>query len=178
MNSLNILSKNIRFNDGLYSLNDLHKASGAEDKNRPTKFLRLDQTKELIQEISTCPDMDNPVKSIHGVGTWVCKELVYSYAMWVSAKFHLHVIRAFDKPQNLSETSGTQDTDKLQLLNTMVRSMKLSEPVVIIPQADAMDMVRLIRGYQIQISQLQKHPVWVDGVINNIKQATGLTLGE
>jgi len=41
-----------------------------------------------------------------------------------------------------------------------------------------MDMVRLIRGYQIQISQLQKHPVWVDGVINNIKQATGLTLGE
>ena len=74
--------------------------------------------------------------------------------------------------------TGTQDTDKLQLLNTMVRSMKLSQPVVIIPQADAMDMVRLIRGYQIQISQLQKHPVWVDGVINNIKQATGLTLGE
>ena len=74
--------------------------------------------------------------------------------------------------------TGTQDTDKLQLLNTMVRSMKLRQPVVIIPQADAMDMVRLIRGYQIQISQLQKHPVWVDGVINNIKQATGLTLGE
>lgn len=73
---------------------------------------------------------------------------------------------------------GTQDTDKLQLLNTMVRSMKLSQPVVIIPQADAMDMVRLIRGYQNQISQLQKHPVWVDGVINNIKQSTGLTLGE
>jgi len=74
--------------------------------------------------------------------------------------------------------TGTQDTDKLQLLNTMVRSMKLSQPVVIIPQADAMDMVRLIRGYQNQISQLQKHPVWVDGVINNIKQATGLTLDE
>ena len=74
--------------------------------------------------------------------------------------------------------TGTQDTDKLQLLNTMVRSMGLKQPVVIIPQADAMDMVRLIRGYQIQISQLQKHPVWVDGVINNVKQATGLTLGE
>jgi len=74
--------------------------------------------------------------------------------------------------------TDSQDTDKLQLLNTMVRSMKLRQPVVIIPQADAMDMVRLIRGYQIQISQLQKHPVWVDGVINNIKQATGLTLGE
>lgn len=84
-----------------------------------------------------------------------------------------------DCERQLKNTSpANQDTDKLQLLNTMVRSMKLSQPVVIIPQADAMGMVRLIRGYQIQISQLQKHPVWVDGVINNIKQATGLTLGE
>lgn len=67
---LTILSKDIRIQDGLYSLNDLHKASGGLDKSRPAKFIRLDQTKELISEIAGCPDMDNPVKSVRGIGTW------------------------------------------------------------------------------------------------------------
>ena len=94
---LTILSKDIRFQDGLYSLNDLHKASGNKQKHRPNFYLNNQQTKELIQEIQTAGIP--AVKKTEGRngGTWVCKELVYTYAMWISPKFHLQVIRAFDQ---------------------------------------------------------------------------------
>lgn len=104
MSSLQILQKPISMLDGLYSLNDLHKASGGLEKHATYRFMRHSQTKELITEIERTPYMvdgqkTNTFKSIRGgnnQGTWVCKELVYAYAMWVSAKFHLAVIRAFD----------------------------------------------------------------------------------
>ena len=88
--------------DGRYCLNDLHKASGGENKHTPYRFIRLDQTIDLVNEIEQAPDMvlgHNAVNSIHGGndrGTYVVKELVYAYAMWISAKFHLQVIRAYD----------------------------------------------------------------------------------
>lgn len=100
MTELTILTTKIRQLDGLYSLNDLHKAAGDSPKHKPLNFLRLDTTQELIAEISNCSDLSNyiPLKSERGKygGTYVCRELVYAYAMWISAKFHLHVIRAFD----------------------------------------------------------------------------------
>lgn len=84
---------------GRYSLNDLHQASGGERKYEPAGWLRLDQTNELIQEIlNTQICVFKPVDSRKGRygGTYVCKELVYSYAMWISAAFALKVIRAYD----------------------------------------------------------------------------------
>lgn len=99
MPNLTIFSKNVRTLDGLYSLNDLHRASGGKQTHKPANFARLDTTKELIDEIKRCSDLSIAISTNRGgknQGTWVCKELVYSYAMWISPKFHLNVIRAFD----------------------------------------------------------------------------------
>ena len=97
--------------NGRYCLNDLHKASGNDKKHFPAYFLRNQQTKDLIDEIERSANlhigMDGAYANLHmppvlkindGInnGTYVVKELVYSYAMWISAKFHLQVIRAYD----------------------------------------------------------------------------------
>lgn len=116
---LTILTTEIRQHDGLYSLNDLHKAAGGKDKHRPNQFLRLDQTQALIAEIKHCADlrsadtqgleMSIAERTINGGpqrGTYVCRELVYAYAMWISPKFHLQVIRAFDAQQSTPDHSA------------------------------------------------------------------------
>ena len=93
--------------DGRYCLNDLHKASGDDKKHFPAYFLRNQQTKDLIELIESenydmqiCTSKKQAVNAVKGKGkeqgTYVVKELVYSYAMWISAKFHLMVIRAYD----------------------------------------------------------------------------------
>ena len=80
--------------ESLYSLNDLHRAAGGEERHKPANFMRLDQTQALVAEIARCSDMSIiPTKTVTGrgkqQGTYVCKELVYAYAMWISPKFHL-----------------------------------------------------------------------------------------
>ncbi|MDH5933983.1 KilA-N domain-containing protein [Vibrio splendidus] len=99
MPNLTIFSKDIRTLDNLYSLNDLHKASGGHNRHRPSIFIKNQQTQELVNEIEQSSNSCFAINTKRGgsdAGTWVCKELVYSYAMWISPKFHLNVIRAFD----------------------------------------------------------------------------------
>lgn len=98
---LSVLNVRIRSFDGLYSLNDLHKVAGSERKHEPNLFFRLDQTQELIKEIQS-ENSDTQIcvsyKSLRtgqNKGTWACEELVLAYAMWISPKFHLVVLRAF-----------------------------------------------------------------------------------
>ena len=104
---ITILDNVVNMVEGLYSLNDLHRASGSNKKHQPSNFIRLDTTQDLIYEINRSSDMRNgknnkAFKLIQGgiakkQGTYVCKELVYAYAMWISPKFALLVIRTFDK---------------------------------------------------------------------------------
>ncbi|MFH3770156.1 KilA-N domain-containing protein [Acinetobacter baumannii] len=96
--------------EGRFMLGDLHKASGGEKKHQPSNFLRTEQIKELINEIDHSANlqssdndhssnMRSAVKVVNGGdnrGTYVVKEIVYAYAMWISPKYHLMVIRAYD----------------------------------------------------------------------------------
>lgn len=111
MNDLMIGNISIRRTpEGLYCLNDFHKAAGGFKKNQPSNFLRLDSTKELIEVIEQSSDMMTAYKTINGGelrGSYGCKELVYAYAMNISAAFHLKVIRAFD-------AIAQGDTDKAE----------------------------------------------------------------
>jgi hypothetical protein len=63
------------------------------------EFMRRAETAELVAEISNTGDSRIPsveTKRGAGGGTYVSKELVYAYAMWISPSFNLKVIRAFD----------------------------------------------------------------------------------
>jgi hypothetical protein len=82
--------------------------------------MRLDTTKALIEEISNEINQSSDVMSAfevvnggEGRGTYVCKELVYAYAMWISPAFNLKVIRAFDAMANASKE---YDDDELLMI--------------------------------------------------------------
>lgn len=105
MNALTLTKITIRQDaEGRYCLNDLHKASGSEQRHQPRYWLENLQTQELVQELSDSGNPlslnNSPIEVIKGgknQGTFVVKELVYAYAMWISPRFHLQVIRAYDE---------------------------------------------------------------------------------
>jgi KilA-N domain len=87
--------------EGRYCLNDLHKSAGGEQKHQPANWIRLQQTTDLIDFLISEESTGEiaPIVTKQGVGTFSSKELVYAYAMWISAKFHIAVIRAYDQLQ-------------------------------------------------------------------------------
>lgn len=91
---------------GRFCLNDMHKAAGGAKKHQPTNYLQLDSTQELMEELSnSCDSRIKPVESSKGRygGTYAVEDLALSYAMWISPKFHLTVVRAFKEFQKTNE---------------------------------------------------------------------------
>lgn len=129
--------------EGRYCLNDLHRAavaSGANERSKePAKFLSSPQTIEIVQELTVTQNLGNdPISTIRGgqeQGTYVCKELVYAYAMWISAAFSLKVIRIFDSvvsnPNRVTSTSADKMQAGVILLGFMRKELNLSNSSVL-----------------------------------------------
>jgi hypothetical protein len=95
--------------DGRFCLNDLHRAAmlkgTATSNQRPGNFMKRQETIDLIaaMEKRCYPGSITPVRTVKGntpgirQGTFVTKPLIYAYAMWIDADFHLDVIEAFDR---------------------------------------------------------------------------------
>lgn len=106
--------------DGRYSLNDLHKAAGGEDRHKPANFMRNDGVKQFIDllkaEDSNCSEVSTlPIRQTAGRygGSWVSKDLVYEYAAWISPEFRFKVYRTF-------EALAAGNTQQAQLLANSV----------------------------------------------------------
>lgn len=124
---------------GRYCINDLHKsavAGGANARTKePSKFLASPQTQELIHEISvTHYSGIAPVESIRGgleQGTYVVKQIVYAYAMWISAAFNLKVINTFDAvATGAMQPQITTPHDYLSALKALVASEEQKQLVI------------------------------------------------
>ncbi len=141
----------IRQQNGLFSLNDLHKAAGGEEKHQPAFFIRREDTQALAAEICSADSQIKAFETVRGrgkqQGTYACRELVIAYAAWISAAFHLKVIRVFlaaTTPQ-ASPHNPALDYDRI----SPAQAQDLKEIVAAIVQAG-------IQGYGETWSRLQR----------------------
>lgn len=121
MNAISVANVAIRQFDNLYSLNDLHKASGGQDKHSPRRWLQNKQTADLIAEIEI--DGIPSIQKKQGLGTFVCKELVVHYGMWISPAFSLKVIRAFLDTQEEASANPKTTADERTGLRQAVSAL-------------------------------------------------------
>lgn len=133
---LEIQGNNIKVDeDGRFSLTDLWKLSGGERKNRPVHYL-ANEGKALVDYLKVDMSTFKPVNAKsgrYGGGTYVCKELVYSYAMWISPEFQVKVIRAFDQlaQGNLNDAYETATGRELTTIQVQANNYKLRDELLI-----------------------------------------------
>ena len=122
MNVVSVANIQIGQFDNLYSLNDLHRAAGGLEKHKPANWLRNQQTADLIAELEKA--QIRAIQKKQKLGTFVCKELVVHYGMWISPAFSLQVIRAFlDTQEEISaspKTTADERTGLRQAVSALV----------------------------------------------------------
>jgi len=121
---ISVANVSVRQFDNLYSLNDLHKASGGEARHKPSNWLQNKQTADLIAEIEIAGIP--AIQKKQGLGTFVCKELVVHYGMWISPAFSLKVIRAFlDTQEDVSGSPKLETQTTIDERRGLVDAVKL-----------------------------------------------------
>ena len=107
--------------EGRFSLNDLHRSAGGLNSQKPSLFYRSDSFKKVVEVLKAQNRALSPIVKKQGKngGTWVCKELVYKYAMWVNAEFEVKVIQTFDQITQKAEPPAT-----LEALNELTRKIE------------------------------------------------------
>lgn len=118
MNNLPVMIANNNVScdeNGLYSLNDLHKASGGEKRHEPNRWLR----KQEVQEVIKKAEKDTPQKWVvtkegKNGGTWVDRILLGMYASWISPEFHILVYETFF--ETMDERFKKLEKEKAQLI--------------------------------------------------------------
>ncbi|WP_458068647.1 KilA-N domain-containing protein [Rhodanobacter sp. BL-MT-08] len=157
MNALVIANTQIRRDViGRYCLNDLHQASGGNKKHQPHDWLRLEKTCELVAEVEANPvstpgnpGVESAVQVINGGptrGTYAVKELVYAYAMWISAPFHLHVIRAYDAMVTQPDALPAVPTSPQHRADVLVSASRGFNALVRAGRSIGMDRIRSVRA--------------------------------
>jgi Rha family phage regulatory protein len=96
-----------------------------------------------------------------------------------AAQFKEAYIKAFNQmetklheqkhlPATTTDEALFQEKEKYQVLNDMIKSLKLQSNPVVIPSKELVDLIQAVRMYQIQIAQLQT-PDWVNDNITRVK---------
>jgi hypothetical protein len=138
--------------DGRFSLNDLHKSAGGKIKDLPNKFMASKSFVEVVDILNAEKSAFKPMirkQGRYSGGTWVCKELVYKYAMWVSAEFELKVIRTFDQ--------ATSPPSTMVALNELTAKIESDKEVASFCGAE------LAKYKKVKKENEQN---WLDGVLN------------
>lgn len=183
MNLIQISNVSIRQFNGLYSLNDLHRAAGGENRHKPSLWTSNQQTIELIKEVEKA---GNPaILSKQGLGTFVCKELVIHYGMWISPSFSLQVIRTFLAVQEQgslkSQTTTDQRTPLRQAVSALVgaRGIDYSTAYKMVHQRFGVEKIEHLPAEQIPLAVEYVHRLTLNGeVLDKQPEKTEITFSQ